>query len=444
MKAAAALRLQITQFKDALRYSTQIREWTARSMVWRSRMASGPARLALLCRALSLCDAEEAWRPILTELHDAARGATAEDWQAALMHGSRLPALVRQSPALTRTVILKAPGENGEKGVLLHYFEYNLARVLLGLPTEDLRWLADRFEIILAASWTPTDYTQLGLAAAAFPHGLWVQPATHGERDRLEAFHPKIRCLPGLACDWVDPVFYQPKPWAERTVDILMVANWGAFKRHWEFFKALRDMPADLNIVLVGQNEGGNTRDTIRKLADDLGVRQRLDIRGSIPIQEVTKLQCDSKISMVISRREGGCVAMVESLFAGCGIAMREGASIGSAAHVNDQTGSFLRPDHLAQDLMALLARGPSLTSSSWAVEHVSCYQTLKALEGALADHARRNNRPWTQGLAQPHWRPHPVLAHPDDRARLAPAYEALHQRFPTVFPADLMSLSAG
>ncbi|MES2507540.1 MAG: glycosyltransferase [Verrucomicrobiota bacterium] len=437
------LSLISTRFKDELRYSESIREACGKFIALASTLAKKPARLAMLARAVSLCDRETAWRPIMTRLHETAQGADAALWQAVLRHSSRLPAIVKQKPSLTRTVILKSPGEKGEKGVLLHYFEYNLARVLLALPEEDLHWLASHYDIILAASWTPTDYALLGLATARLPDGLWVQPATHGERARLMNFHPQVRCLPGLACDWVEPSFYQPKPWAERSVDILMVANWGDFKRHWEFFEALKKMPADLRIVLVGQNEGSNTRETILQLAQRLGVPQSLEIRESLPIEEVTRLQCDAKISMVISRREGGCVAMVESLFAGAAIAMREGASIGSAAHINPRTGAFLRPAHIAADLLALLSRGASLDSAAWAVENVSCHVTLAAIEGSLKSHALAQGRPWTKGLTSVHWRPHPILADADGRLLLKPAYDELHARYPALFGADLMTKSA-
>lgn len=439
-----SLRLLAIRLKDELRYSRHLRECSGRLLCLASRLVKKkPVRLALLARAVSLCDQPQAWRPVMARLHQEAVGATDETWREALQHRSRLPEIVKKKPSLTRTVVLKAPGDDGEKGVLMLYFEYNLARLLLALSEEELQWLAERFEIILAASWTPTDYALLGLAASRLPEGMWIQPATHGERERLSSFHERLRCLPGLACDWIDPVFYQPKPWKERTVDILMVANWGEFKRHWEFFQALTRMPADLRVVLVGQKEGANTRETILELARHIGVPQTLDIRESILIEEVMVLQCNTKISMVLSRREGGCVAMVESLFAGCAIAMREGASIGSAAHINERTGSFLRPGFIAEDLLALLEKGDSLDSATWATEHVSCYQTLAKIEESLKVHANASGRPWTQRLAQPHWRPYPILSKPEDRASLKPVYEALHQRFPLLFPADLINSSA-
>ncbi len=428
---------------DEARYSAALRTWAGRGLFFQAQMTlRKSARLALLSRAVSLSEAAEAWGPILDALRSEEKQADETTWREALSERSRLPGLVKNRPGLTRTVVLKSPQNNGEKGVLLTYFEYNLARLLL-MPKDDLRWLAQHYEILFAASWCPTDYALLGLACASLPNGLWVQPANHAERERLTAFNPGLRCLPGLACDWVNPQFYRPKSWHSRTVDILMVANWGAFKRHWDFFQALTQLPPNLRVVLVGQNEGGFTQEHIRKLASDIGVPQHLDIRQSISIEEVTQLQCDSKISTVLSRREGGCVALVESLFAGCGLAVRDDACIGSAAHVNDRTGILLRSGHLAEGFLELLDRGPRLDSARWAAEHVSCHRTLEKLLQTLLADAMEKGRPWTRDLALPHWRPHPVLAREEDKNALRPAYADLNARFPRVFPVDLITASA-
>ena len=443
MKVTASIDLLLKRVEDELRYSEVIREGLGQCLRLLARFTQGPKRLALLTRALSLCDRESAWKPIMKDIHQRAEKANTGTWKAALLERSRLPGIVKQQPALTRTIILKAPGAAGEKGVILAYFEYNLARLVLGLNESELKWITDRFEIILAASWTPTDYSLLGFAASILPDGLWIQPATHGERTRLAAFHPKVRCLPGLACDWINPTFYQPKQWDERSIDILMIANWGAFKRHWEFFQALTQMPAKLRVVLVGQKEGTNTLETIQRLAKQIGVPQTLDIRESLSIEEVTHLQCDAKISMVNSRREGGCVAMVESLFAGCAIAMREGASIGSAAHINERTGSFLRPGYMAEDLMKLLKKGQQLNSAKWATENVSCFTTLLGIEKSIQANALLKSGVFTQGLIQPHWRPYPAFSYPNQATQLWPIYDDLHQRFPKVFPANLISSSS-
>ena len=127
--------------------------------------------------------------------------------------------------------------------------------------------------------------------------------------------------------------------------------------------------------------------ETIRSLAAELKVPQTLEFHESLSIDQVTAMQCDAKVSVLMSRREGGCVAAVESLFAGCALAMRSDAHVGSRAHINDQTGALLRPGHIAEDLSALLGRAARLKPREWAVENMSCQRTTEKLNSTLRQH---------------------------------------------------------
>jgi glycosyltransferase involved in cell wall biosynthesis len=425
------------RWQDRLRHSLWVREgagwWNGlRARAQRSRVSA----LAHDCRALDLAESKllevVARARIMPQLADV-------PLLRKLVAGlPRYRESLPTQPGLTRSLLLKAPTEGGEKGVLLLYFEYNWVRLLLGLSDAELKWLGQRYDLILAASWSPTDYAALALAVATLPDGAWLQPANRAEVAKLTAFHPNLRLLDSLACDWVNPDFYQPKPFAERSIDLLMIANWGKFKRHWDFFAALTQLPKDLRVVLIGQKEGGRTTASIQQEAKRIGVPQHLEMHESLTIEQVTAMQCDAKVSVLTSRREGGCVAAVESLFAGCALAMRADAHVGSRAHINPQTGALLRPGKMAEDLMALLQRAGDLRPREWAIENISCQQTTAKLNAALKAQAEAEARPWTHDLVLANWRPHPTFAHPAEQEQMRPAYEELHQRFSEVFPADL------
>lgn len=426
---------------DTLRHARWVREgagwwnWLV-ARVQRSRASA----VAHDCRALDLAEssalegmARAKLSPWLTDV---------ALWRQVVAGLPRYRQLVPTQPGLSRSLLLKAPAEGGEKGVLLLYFEYNWARLLLGLSNAELTWLGQRYEVILAASWSPTDYATLALAAATLPDGAWVQPANRAEGAKIQAFHPGLRVLDSLACDWVNPAFYDPKPFAERQIDLLMIANWGNFKRHWDFFRALMQLPKGLRVVLIGQKEGGRTMDTIRHEAVAIGVPQHLEMHESLSIDEVTAMQCDAKVSVLTSRREGGCVAVVESLFAGCAVAMRADAHVGSRAHINPQTGALLRPGRMAEDLLALHARAHELRPRQWAIENISCLRTTGKINAMIRAQAVAEGRPWTVDLAVANWRPHPTFASRPDQEAMSPAYAELNQRFPSVFPQDLRTES--
>jgi glycosyltransferase involved in cell wall biosynthesis len=218
-----------------------------------------------------------------------------------------------------------------------------------------------------------------------------------------------------------------------------MVANWGEFKRHWDFFVALRGMPKSLRVVLVGQREGGRDAEFISKLARQLGVPQRLEIHQSIPIEAVNRIQEDSKVSLIFSRREGCCVAAVESLFAGCALGMRNDAHVGPLEYITPETGLRLRPRHLAEDLLTLLELSGRLDPAAWAMAHLSCDVTHKKVNDNLLQSSRRRGLPWTRDVAVPYWFPYPRHLHEADAESLRPAYAEMHGRFPKVVAADLI-----
>ena len=429
---------------DALKHSRTVREAAGWGYLWRGLLNANPTvRGAHLARALGF--ASSARLAALASARLRAKpgiDGQSEVWREIVQPLPRYRDLLKSRPHLDRSIILKAPGDNGEKGVLLMTFEYNWARLLLGLTDEEFRWLDERYDLVLSTSWSPTDYAALALALSRVQGTVFVQSCNYGEIAVIEGLHPRVKCLPTLPCDWINSALYEPKPAGERTTDIVMVANWGEFKRHWDLFRALAQMPASLRVVLIGQAEGGRSIETLRGIARDFGAPQDLQFVESIPISEVARHQCNAKVSLIMTRREGCCVAAVESLFAGCALAMREDAHVGPLAYINEHTGRRLRTGHLAEDLMTLIGESPQLQPRTWANEHVAGTCSYQKVNALFREHAVSLGRPWTQDLVLPQWRPHPTFARTEDQECLRPTYEDLHQRFPQVFSAQLLTES--
>ena len=433
----------IVPLRDGLGYCPNVRLLAAWREFGRGRLSSSVAqRAARLARALALAESpgiEAAARSALERQPGIENAAV---WRAVVFSLPRYAKMMRDDPALTRSIILKSPGGNGEKGVLLMYFEYNWARLLLGVPDEEFRWIEEHYDLVLATSWSPTDYATLALALSKLRGTVFVQSCNYEEMAKIERFHPRLKCLPNLPCDWINPDLYHPKPFAERTTDIVMVANWGEFKRHWDLFRALAKLPPDLKVLLIGQKEGGRTKELIRRLAAQFGARQELEIHQSIPISEVAAHQCQAKVSVIMSRREGCCVAAVESLFAGCALAMRSDAHVGPLAYINEQTGARLRPGHIADDLRSLLARSGALHPREWAVANLACQVSHAKVNAMLRHEAIRVGKSWTRDIALPQWRPYPTFVKREQQDAMRQDYELLHQKWPAVFSASLWSES--
>ena len=395
-------------------------------------------KLSWFTRALEMSGALAFHQKIASRMQQRGFFDHRASWVETVRPSVRYQEHFKRRKTLNRSIILKAPGAGGEKGLLLMTFEYNWARLCLGLNEEELVWLAERFNFVFSASWSPTDYAVLGLVVTSFPGTLFVQSCHYAERHLIEAFHPRLKCLETLPCDWISPSSHLPKPFGERRIDLLMVANWGRFKRHWEFFEILAQLPADLNVHLIGQPAEGRDSNFIRQLARLKGVPQQLTIHERLPIHEVAALQADARVSVIMSRREGCCVAAVESLMAGCALVMRDDAHVGPVEYINPQTGTRLRPGHLAEDLQNLLRRAHEVQSRQWCLQNACGDISWRKLNHLLRDHEIASAHPWTQDLAMPSWRPHPTFRHAEEQQRLRPVYQELHLKFPQVFAEDL------
>lgn len=440
MNLTTRFQLSRWRLEDTARHSRLLRSLNAIRLVLTASVVRDDVRAAgILSRALGFSEASWLNEATIKALKRRFPPEGNSDlWRKVVAQLPRYRKLLENEPSLTRSIILKAPHSDGEKGVLLMFFEYNWARLVCGLSDTEFDWLDSHYDFILSTSWSPTDFAMLSLFLAKTSGPVFVQPCNFGDKSKLSAFHPRIVVLDSMPSDWINPRLYTNGK-KERSIDFLMVANWGEFKRHWDFFLALRRMPKSLRVVLVGQREGERDAEFIRKLARQLEVPQHLEIHQSIPIEAVNRLQEDSKVSLIFSRREGCCVAAVESLFAGCALGMRIDAYVGTLEYITPETGLRLRPGHLSEDLNKLLTLSDSLDPAAWARSRLSCDITQEKVNRVLFQSSRTRGLPWTRDIAVPYWFPYPRHLHEKDAESLRPAYAELHQRFPKVVAIDLI-----
>jgi glycosyltransferase involved in cell wall biosynthesis len=436
------MRRIVRRLDDSFRYARISREilgwrWLAAAMLTRDPVS----RAERIAKALGFAGAEPQLSICLKQIHSNPSIDKAGDiWAKVMGRVPRYREYMAIQSFLDRSIILKAPIAGGEKGVLLMTFEYNWARLLLGLSHEEFCWIDQHYDLIFSTSSSPTSFAGLMLAISRVSGTVFVQACNPGDISLIERIHPRLKCLPTMPCDWIHSGLHQPKPHTERTFDFIMVAMWAPVKRHWEFLEALLLMPPNLQVVLIGTHDGHHTHQHIRKMADEIGVKQELVILDSIPIEEVARYQSDSKVSVIMSRREGCCVAAVESLFAGCALALRDDAHVGPLAYINEQTGRRLRPNHIAQDLLTLLADSANTHSREWALEHVSGSASWAKVNKMLGVESVKHGRPWTRDIIEPQWRPHPTFLRTSDREEMRPAYEELQRRMPKLFDPSLIT----
>jgi len=328
---------------------------------------------------------------------------------------------------LYKAIVLKPYVSEREKGVVFISFDTRMAYLA---NSTDLRQFEERYTLVLAPQWSPPHSVASYLFPLLYPGEIICLISNERDLSHFPRMSDKYKMLPLYASNWVDPRKYTPVSLAEKDIDIFMLANFAKYKRHHAFFAAMRDLPCHLRIVLVGQQDSGRTRETLLEEAAAFGVRDRFEIRENVSEQELHDTFVRAKTSLILSRREGSCVAVVESMFANTPVGVYEDAQVGSRAFVNEHTGRLLRRDGLAAQLVEFVESSAKYEPRKWVMENgVDCIASSRTLNAALKQNALNNGFEWTEDIATLRWRPDPRFYDPAEAERLEPSYEDIERR---------------
>lgn len=332
---------------------------------------------------------------------------------------------------ISKTAILK-PASTDERGVVFISFESQWQK-LLALGPDRLATFAETYDLVLAPTWSPPHSPVNLVFPRLFPGTLPCTISNLTDLEILPRLHGSYQPLPLFASSWVNPSLYQPRPRSDRDIDLVMVANFGRYKRHHVLFSALAKLPTDKrpNVTLIGQPHGHRTVETLEQEMTAYGVRDCISLRSRVSDAEVVDTLCRSKTALIASLREGSCVAVVEAMMADTPVALLEGAQIGSSAFLNEHTGRWLNERRLHEELPTFIADSDRCSPRAWLIDHgVHCQASTAALNSQLRSHAEAQGRPWTRHLFTHHWRPDPVLLEPADLHAAALARESIKQRW--------------
>jgi hypothetical protein len=420
------LQRRALETEDWLRYHPLVRGLCSDYQCWRGRGEAPPDPLAALPALCRRCAAAR----FAGDLEAEAR-IQADIAQFVRQLAEHAPARAAWAPGfddtpIFKTAVLKPYLGPREKGVVFIAFENQWIKVL---RAPDLHEFARRYTLVVAPSSSPHNLVNY-VFPALYPGPVFTLISNPRDPAVLRRVAPNLVVVPLYASSWVNPDLFAPLPHGERPYDLVMVANFAKVKRHQAFFAALREMPRPLRILLIGHEQYGRTAATIRAMARWYGVADRFELRTNQSHAEVAAAFCQSKASVVLSRREGSCVVVAESLFADTPAALLEGAEIGSRVFLNEQTGRFLRDNALACELTAFVAEAARYQPRAWAQEHISCIQSSRLLNEQLRAHALAAGQEWSEDIAPMHWCPDPQLVRAEDRRRLAPEHDEIRQRF--------------
>ena len=326
---------------------------------------------------------------------------TSEVFKKAVVLSKSCSALVtagiKKPNVLNRSIIIKEYVNENEKGVLLVTFESELVKLA---ASPQLSEIEKNFSIVFGPTWQPFFCVEFYYFLANISQQFWINPSSERDRELCEYVGPLCMPLPFQSSSWVDGDSYGDTP-RNKDIDIIMLANFSKYKRHWLLFEALRNLPPELNVVIAGRPLGSRNSDTLRAEAACFGVADRFHIIENPSNEMVIDLLARSKLFCALSHKEGSYIAIAEALFAGTPVGIYEDAIVGSKDYINPETGVlFTRKLPLSTQISNFLAQQKRYDTTKWAKANISARVNSQKMNQLLKEHSLTNGKCWTIDIA--------------------------------------------
>lgn len=324
---------------------------------------------------------------------------------------------------ITRSIVVKSPASPAERGILIVSFESELEKLILSSSFPEVE---RAYQIVFLPTWQPAYSNALFLLAARASLPYYLMPALPDDQSLNRIFGDACIGLPFQASSWVPSKALEIQ--SSKDIDILVLANFSKYKRHWKLFEALDELPATLKVVLAGRPWGGRTADTLRREARAFSSDARIQIIQDASDLEIATLLSRARLFCAMSYKEGSYIAVAEALIAGTPVAIYANAIVGSKAFVQPESGFLLDPKvKLAPQLINALQRSATLDSSKWARNEISAEASSRKFNVCMRSIASQRGLPWTQDAAAFFCRNFLFdYADPADRSKFAGDYQRL------------------
>lgn len=323
---------------------------------------------------------------------------------------------------LFRDLIVLKKHTPEEKGVILLKYARTFSAVV---ALFDMPRLRERFIFVLEPCWAGYCDPSI-LMNIERGHPLLVMCFTEDDYRYIERVAgPLVPVRLGPA-DWVNADVFAPPKETSKPYDLVMVANWGAHKRHVELFRALQNVrDRDVRVLLCGFAWANRTADDIRReAAAYASPRVSVEILESVPQTQLAGYVSQSKVFVFLTRKEGDNKALVEAMFADVPSIVFDQTIGGAGSRVNPNTGVFAADAELGEKIVYMLDNYRQFTPRAWALANTGSAVSTKRLDEFLRDAVTRSGGRYTAGIVEKTNAPNLVYKHPEVRADFTADYE--------------------
>lgn len=313
--------------------------------------------------------------------------------------GARIRKLIRGMPPPERVslrknlIVLKAPAAN-ERGVLLLKYTPHFQTFLMNF---DLQRVCERFSLVLEPSWYP------------YPEPFWAQficrstlvvcqTISRTATEDMQNCKLPLVPVPIGAQDWVNPKVFFPIPGTKKDFDVVMIASFMKLKRHHVLFEAMRTMRPRIKVALIGRT-WGRDRKQFEEQVRNAGVADDVTIFQGLKGPEINEVLNRSKVNLLLSKMEGGNVALMEAMAAGVPCVVYKDIIGPRLTDINAQTGMLATDEELPIVLGEAIEGHARFRPREWFMRNTGPGNATRALDSGLREASLQRGEAYTRSI---------------------------------------------
>lgn len=297
----------------------------------------------------------------------------------------------------SRVLIVKSH-QDDEKGVIILDYSYVFP---LFIKLFDIERIISKYYLVLEPSWSGYCTLEI-LSYATLSCPVFVQAAEPHDAVFIDSLKSNLISVPISANWWVDHRIFRPDATVKKEIDLIMVAAWSGFKRHWSFFQCLYQMRKKgkcLKVCLVGYPHD-YTMANIAAVAEKVGVLDQIEFYERLSPPEVAKQLNRAKALVLWSRREGFNRAIIEAMLTDIPVILREGFNYGyHYPYINDKTGLYATEESFEKNIDFILKNLRFFSPREWIMTNMTCQHATTILQQRIRDTTEKIGDRWSRDL---------------------------------------------
>lgn len=284
-----------------------------------------------------------------------------------------------------RAIVLRAPrwSHTGfQRGVMLIKFTETFRFFFHQI---DIDRLLQYFRVVLEPSWSGYCLPEI-LMWTCYSDPIVIESSEARDRAFLTALNTNLKPIEIGASDWVDHRVFRPLG-TPKLFDVIYVANLTPMKRVNVYLKALktiRKSHPNFRAAIVLSTWGGN-QVAFEQMVRLYKLEKNLTVLMNQTQSQLNELVNQSRVSVLLSRKEGSNKTLFESMFADTPVILISNNVGVNKDYINEHTGILATESELPGAILKV-ANDARFRPREWAMENISPERSTAKLEAKLVE----------------------------------------------------------